>query len=47
MLNFGLGLAYLMKKGIGQLFILDVFLWTDFEKCTINDDIKKQLTIQN
>ena len=25
----------------GQLFILDIFLWTDFEKCTVNDDIKK------
>ena len=22
-------------------FILDIFLWTDFEKCTVNDDIKK------
>jgi len=21
--------------------ILDIFLWTDFEKCTVNDDIKK------
>ena len=26
---------------MGQLFILDIFLWTDFEKCTVDDDIKK------
>ena len=25
----------------GQLFSLDIFLWTDFEKSTVNDDIKK------
>ena len=25
----------------GQLFSLDIFLWTDFENCTLNDDIKK------
>ena len=29
------------ERDFGQLFILDIFLWTDFEKCTINDDIKK------
>ena len=29
------------ERELGQLFILDIFLWTDFEKCTINDDIKK------
>ena len=29
------------ERELGQLFILDTFLWTDFEKCTINDDIKK------
>ena len=29
------------ERALGQLFILDIFLWTDFEKCTINDDIKK------
>ena len=29
------------ERELGQLFNLDVFLWTDFEKCTANDDIKK------
>ena len=29
------------ERELGQLFILDIFLWTDFEKCTIKDDIKK------
>ena len=29
------------ERELGQLFILDIFLWTDFEQCTINDDIKK------
>ena len=29
------------EREVGQLFILDIFLWTDFEKCTVNDDIKK------
>ena len=29
------------ERELGQLFILDIFLWTDFEKCTVNDDIKK------
>ena len=29
------------ERELGQLFILDIFLWTDFEKCTKNDDIKK------
>ena len=29
------------ERNLGQLFSLDIFLWTDFEKCTINDDIKK------
>ena len=29
------------ERELGQLFILDIFLWTDFEKCTINDHIKK------
>jgi len=28
------------ERELGHLFILDIFLWTDFEKCTINDDIK-------
>ena len=29
------------ERKLGQLFSLDIFLWTDFEKCTVNDDIKK------
>jgi len=29
------------ERELGQLFNLDIFLWTDFEKCTANDDIKK------
>ena len=29
------------ERELGQLFILDIFLWTDFEKCTVDDDIKK------
>ena len=29
------------ERQLGQLFILDIFLWTDFEKCTANDDIKE------
>ena len=29
------------ERELGQLFILDIFLWTDFEKCTVNDDIKQ------
>ena len=29
------------ERKLGQLFSLDIFLWTDFEKCTLNDDIKK------
>ena len=28
------------ERELGQLFSLDVFLWTDFENCTRNDDIK-------
>ena len=24
-------------------FILDIFLWTDFEKCTVDDDIEKTI----
>ena len=27
------------ERKLGQLFSLDIFLWTDFEKCTANDDI--------
>ena len=29
------------ERELGQLFRLDIFLWTDFKKCTSNDDIKK------
>ena len=29
------------ERQLGQLFSLDIFLWTDFERCTENDDIKK------
>ena len=29
------------ERELGQLFSLDIFLWTDFEKCTANDDIEK------
>ncbi len=29
------------ERKLGQLFSLDIFLWTNFEKCTVNDDIKK------
>ena len=29
------------ERELGQLFSLDIFLWTDFQKCTENDDIKK------
>ena len=29
------------ERKLGQLFSLDIFLWTDFEKCTSNDDVKQ------
>ena len=29
------------ERELGQLFSLDIFLWTNFEKCTVSDDIKK------
>jgi len=29
------------ERKLGQLFSLDIFLWTDFEKCTVNDDVRK------
>ena len=29
------------ERELGQLFILDILLWADFEKCTVTDDIKK------
>ena len=31
------------ERELGQLFILDIFLWTDFEKCIVNDDIEKTI----
>ena len=29
------------ERKLGQFFSLDIFMWADFEKCTVNDDIKK------
>ena len=29
------------ERELGQLFNLDVFLWSDFENCTQNDDIDR------
>ena len=29
------------ERKLGQFFSLDIFLWSNFEKCTVNDDIKK------
>ena len=31
------------ERKLGQFFSLDIFLWTDFEKCTVNDDIEKTI----
>ena len=31
------------ERELGQLFKLDVFLWSDYENCTHNDDIKKTI----
>ena len=31
------------ERELGQQFILDIFLWTDFEKCTLTYDIKKTI----
>ena len=31
------------ERKLGQLFNLDIFLWAEFENCTINDDIKKTI----
>jgi len=28
------------ERKFGQIYNLDVFIWTDFENCTKNDDIK-------
>ena len=29
------------ERRLGQLFSLEILLWTDFEKCTSNDDVTK------
>ena len=29
------------ERKLGQLFSLDIFLWTDFDECTSKDDIKQ------
>jgi len=31
------------ERELGQLFSLDIFLWTDLDMCTANDDIKKTI----
>ena len=31
------------ERQLGQLFSLDIFLWTDLDMCTANDDIKKTI----
>ena len=31
------------ERELGQLLILDIFLWTDIEKCSVNDDIEKTI----
>ena len=31
------------EREFGQLFSLDVFLWSDFEKCTFSDDINETI----
>ena len=31
------------ERELGQRFTLDIFLWTNFEKCTVNDDIEKTI----
>ena len=31
------------ERKLGQLFSLDIFLWTDFEKCTADDDIQQTI----
>ena len=31
------------ERELGQLFSLDIFLWSDFEECTLTDDIKKTI----
>ena len=31
------------ERKLGQLFRLDIFLWTDFDECTKNDDLKKSV----
>ena len=31
------------ERALGQIFSLDIFLWTDFEKCTENDDLNQTI----
>ncbi len=31
------------ERRSGQLFSLDILLWTDFEQCTSNDDVTKSV----
>ena len=31
------------ERKLGKLFSLDIFLWTDFEKCTADDDIQQTI----
>ena len=31
------------ERKLGQLFNLDIFLWSDFDECSKNDDIKSTL----
>ena len=31
------------EREFGQLFSLDIFLWIDFEKCILNDDIESTI----
>ena len=31
------------ERKLGQLFSLDIFLWTNFEKCTADDDIQQTI----
>ena len=31
------------ERKLGQLFNLDILLWSDFDECSENDDIKKTL----
>ncbi len=31
------------EREFGQLFLLDVLLWSDFEKCTFSDDVNETI----